>query len=138
MIFITKYIAKTRLINLNTRIMAIKKKIVEQATQYIESVRAAITKDYGFVPPEWEMQLTQLFDMYKLYLHASKSMETEEPIVMINAGKTSALNQNIKLMHDSIATCDKIVKSFGLSPLAKSKIGKNVAESADDDYFNTL
>ena len=84
------------------------------------------------------MQLTQLFDMYKLYLHASKSMETEEPIVMINAGKTSALNQNIKLMNDSIATCDKIVKSFGLSPLAKSKIGKNVAESADDDYFNTL
>ena len=102
---------------------------------YIESVRLAIERDYQQVPAEWEMQLTQLKDMYLMYLRASDAMKKENMVITTNGGKTTAMNPNFKIMSESIERCDKIVKSFGLSPLAKSKIGKSV-DVDDTDLLN--
>ena len=109
-----------------------------QAEQYVKSVRRAIKLDYSEVPSEWEAQLTQLRDLYHMYLKAADRARTEDPVVQINGGKTSAPNMNFNVMVQCTASMDKIIKSFGLSPMSRKKLKGSQPIDDEEDFMDGL
>lgn len=116
-------------------------KFLLQSQNYAKSVRKAIERDYGEVPPEWEAQLQQLQDFYTIYLKCADFMKTEDIIVYINNKKTPATNIHYSTMCTCMDKIEKIVKQFGLTPVSRKKLkGSQAApsEDDDDDYMNSL
>jgi phage terminase small subunit len=119
-----------------------KSEIIEQreelVQQYIKSVRSAVEQEYGSIPGEYEAQLRQLEDMYRAYLKCAEEFRNENPVIMINNGKTAAPNIKFKVMVESINSMDRLIKSFGLSPLAKTRIKRDVVSVEEDDYLDSI
>lgn len=110
----------------------------QQAEQYVKSVRRAIKLDYSEVPAEWEAQLTQLRDLYHMYLKAADRAKDEDPVITINGGKTSSPNMNFNVMVQCTASMDKIIKSFGLSPMSRKKLKGSQPVDDEDDFMDEL
>ena len=112
----------------------------QKVRKYINSVRASIKAVYsGKVPGQFEAQLQQLADFYAAYLKASDAFQNQEIVTLINDGKTSCTNANLTAMLSISNHMDKIVKNFGLSPLALKRImGSIVQEEEDGDFMNEL
>ena len=104
----------------------------KKAEKYVKAVRKAIRADYNEVPEEWEAQLVQLEDMYATYLQCSEVLRREgSPITMINDGKTICASPYFTTMTTCVKTMDKIIKSFGLSPIAR-KVLKGSSTTVDE------
>ena len=118
-----------------------RKKAETKAKKYMKSVRAAIVSQYGKVPGQYELQLTQLQDLYFCYLVAQDELYASEDLsvtVLMNGGKTQAMNFKISAMVQLSASIDKIIKNFGLSPLSEKRIKGTVEAETEPDYMATL
>ena len=92
--------------------------IFKKAENYVKNVRKAIIRDYDQVPPEWDAQLQQLEDLYVMYLKSSEVARRDEPVTYTNGGKTATPNPYFGVMVTAMSSMDKIIKSFGLSPVS--------------------
>ena len=102
------------------------------AEKYVSAVRKAIRADYTEVPEEWEAQLVQLEDMYATYLQCRDTLRRAgSPITTINDGKTVCASPYFTTMTTCIKSMDKIIKSFGLSPVAR-KVLKGSSTTPED------
>jgi phage terminase small subunit len=112
----------------------------KKSKKYVKSVRKAIVKDYGEVPGEWEAQLVQLEDMYACYLDcADKLRLSGSPIALINDGKTECSSPYFTTMRSCIMYMDKIIKSFGLSPIARKNLkGAEAKPESNDEFIDEL
>ena len=110
----------------------------KRVTDYIEAVKSRIKEDYGSVPPEWSAQLQQLQDIYSCYLKASDAQADAPLTELTNGGKTLSKSMYFSIMTECVSTMKKIIADFGLSPLAKSKIKKQVQTETDDFTDNFL
>ena len=115
-----------------------KAKFDERVKSYLDSVRERIIKDYSISPGEWSAQLKQLEDLYSAYLRCADDIPEEEIIVFINDGKTASPNPKLRLMMELSKSMDQIIKGFGLSPLAKSRIKATLTVAEQEDFLDSL
>jgi hypothetical protein len=119
-----------------------KKKNFNNAKKYMESVRTSIIAQFGKIPGQYEAQLQQLQDLYFCYLCARDEMIEDEDfsvVTTINGGKTLSTNFYISSMIQLTNSIDKIIKNFGLNPLAEKRIkGVASAPETEEDFMNTL
>ena len=119
-----------------------KKKNLDSAKKYMESVRTSIVAQFGKLPGQYEAQLRQLQDLYFCYLCASDEMIADEDfsvVTTINGGKTLSTNFYISSMIQLTNSIDKIIKNFGLNPLAEKRIkGVASAPETEEDFMNSL
>lgn len=109
------------------------------ARKYVNSVRKAIRADYDEVPPEWEAQLIQLEDLYATYLQCAYALREEgSPITAINDGKTVCASPYFTTMTNCVKMMDRIVKSFGLNPIARKALKGNTVNISDDEEIDEL
>ena len=114
---------------------------LRESDEFIKNIRAAIMTDApdGEVPPEWESQLRQLRDLYFAYLKAYENQVNENPVILINGGKTQAVNFSLSVMMKLARTMDQIIRQFGLSPLAKKRLKSRPEKPAEEpDFLDTL
>lgn len=110
----------------------------KETQEYISAVKESIINQYGKILPEFLCQLQQLQDFYFEYRKASEEQKRQKVIVSFDNG-VMAVNQNLSAMLKISGIIDKLVKNFGLSPLAKSKIKKSKDDTEDtDDFFNEI
>lgn len=110
-----------------------------KAKSYVDAVRKSIVRDYDEVPAEWEAQLVQLEDMYATYLQCSDALrKAESPIIKINAEKTTCVDFNFTVAQQCVKSMDKILKSFGLSPISRKKLRGNTQTVDEEDFLDEL
>jgi P27 family predicted phage terminase small subunit len=111
----------------------------DKAEVYVKSVRKAIKSDYGSVPGEWEAQLSQLTDMYATYLSCSDHLRNADDVItFINDGKTACASPYFNMMVSTAKMMDSIIKSFGLSPVARKKLTGVNQTAQEEDFMDEL
>jgi len=111
----------------------------KKAEEYVKNVRKAIIRDYEQVPPEWCAQLQQLEDLYVMYLKAAEVARRDDPVTYTNNGKTATPNPYFGVMVTAMGSMDKIIKSFGLSPVSQKKLkGNSTLANSDEDECDEL
>jgi len=107
---------------------------------YIKSVTASLKEVYGGkVPTQFYAQLKQLADFYRAYLIASDEFSANPQIVtLINDGKTAATNSNLTAMLSISNHMDKLIKNFGLSPLALKRLTGTLQTEDESDFLDEL
>lgn len=91
-----------------------KKSDKEKIDRYMDSIRAAIRRDYVDIPGEWEPQLDMLRTYYELFLKAQA--ELSKQTLLVKDGTRMSKNQLITIINDCNVNMQRIVKKFGLSP----------------------
>lgn len=111
-----------------------------QAQKYVKSVRKSIIRDYDEVPEEWEAQLQQLEDLYSHYLNAQDYLNgCESLITSINDGKTACTDPHFNIIIQCIKSMDKILKTFGLTPVSRKKLkGSSSTPTDEEDFLDEL
>ena len=97
----------------------------EKVKKYINAVRESLKAIYGGkVPLQFSAQLQQLSDFYAAYLEAADQFHTSDSkiVTYINGGKTACTNATLAAMLSISNHMDKLIKNFGLSPLALKRI----------------
>lgn len=120
-----------------------KKQCEKECHTYITAVKKSIKEKYlGQIPAEFMAQLRQLEDFYRTYLRCSLEFREEEVICCRNQGQAKEyfqVNQLFTLMMQISNNMDKLVKNFGISPLAASKIkGLPTPENNQENFLETL
>jgi phage terminase small subunit len=113
-------------------------KFKNRADKYIATIEKSIKRDYGEVPPEWEAQLQQLHDLYLMYLKAADMAKEEDPTIKINSGRTLSPNLNFGIMVQCTNSMDKILKQFGLNPVAQKKLKGEKKPAEAEDFMDEL
>lgn len=115
-------------------------KYKRKADKYVLSIRKFIKAEYGSVPEVWEAQLTQLRDLYLNYLKAADAQEEDVTVIKLNNGKTLAANFNLNVMVQITSAMDRILKQFGLNPLAlkKLKVSSPVEGDEEEDFMDSI
>lgn len=113
-------------------------KFQKRADKYIATIKKSIKRDYGEVPSEWEAQLQQLHDLYMMYLKAADMAKEEDPTIKINGGRTLSPNLNFGIMVQCTNSMDKILKQFGLNPVAQKRLKGDKKPDDAEDYMNGL
>ena len=108
--------------------------------QYINAVRTSIKEVYGGkVPLQFSAQLQQLADFYRAYLIASDEFSRNSVIISyINDGKTACTNANLTAMLNISNHMDKLIKNFGLSPLALKRLHGTLQAEDEKDFLDEL
>ena len=119
------------------------KKCEKECRAYINAVKKSIEQKYGGkVPAEFVAQLRQLDDMYLCYLQCSHEFrQSNDIIVKKSNGKAefTQVNQLFALMLQIADKMDKLVKNFGISPLAASKIkGLPTGSDGGENFLESL
>lgn len=108
----------------------------KQVKKYMQSVEQSIKRDYGEVPDEFELSLMMLADNYNIYLQARTAINTDGVIITVN--DTLIKHPMLKVLQDTQISMNKIINSFGLTPLSKSKLKAPQPETDDfTDKFLT-
>lgn len=115
-----------------------KHQIERKVKNYIRVVRQAIETEFGNLPEYYSVQIDQLEQSYRIYLRACEELNSQQLVVLINDGKTQTANLNFQIMKSCIADMDKIIKSFGLNPLAMKRIRGKAETPEEDDFMNGI
>lgn len=100
----------------------------KQVQEYMQNVIDCLKQDYKEIPTSWRISLDLIADNYAIYLQAKDNVMKEGLIRKDNHGRTFK-NQSFPLMLNTEAMVIKLLSSFGLSPMSKSKIKNFDAES---------
>lgn len=106
----------------------------KKVKDYIRAIEECIVRDYGMVPAEWQPQIDQLENYYRIYLQASDQLSKES--LIITTASAERKNPLLTIMNDAINYMDRIIKKFGLSPYDRKYIKpEHVAPTSEDEAY---
>ena len=119
----------------------LKRRNAQKVKKYITAVQDSLRAFYGGkVPLQFQAQLQQLADFYAAYLQAAEQFKAEDSriVTYINGGKTACTNATLAAMLSISNHMDKLIKNFGLSPLALKRILGTIGQDDEDDFLDTI
>lgn len=102
--------------------------------EYMQNVIDCLRQDYKEIPSSWRVSLDLIADNYAIYLEAKNNVLTQGLIRKDAHGRTFK-NQSFPLMMNTQQILIKLLQSFALTPVSKSKMK---ALDTDDDLFQDL
>lgn len=102
----------------------------KRVQEYMQNVMDCLKQDYKDVPKSWRISLDLIADNYDIYLKARDNVMREGLIRKDNQGRTFK-NQSFPLMNVAQQNIMRLMSSFALTPMSKSKM-KNVDTSDID------
>lgn len=102
----------------------------EKVQEYMQNVIDCLKQDYKEIPASWRISLDLIADNYAIYLQAKNNVLKEGLIRKDSHGRTFK-NQSFPLMMNTQNIIMKLLSSFALTPMSKSKM-----KSIDTDNFD--
>ena len=102
--------------------------------EYMQNVIDCLKQDYKEIPTSWRISLDLIADNYAIYIKAKDAVLKEGLLRRDNHGRTFK-NQCFPLMMNTQQILIKLLSSFALTPMSKSKL-KNF--DSDEDLFDDL
>lgn len=102
----------------------------EKVQEYMQNVIDCLKQDYKEIPASWRISLDLIADNYAIYLEAKNNVLKEGLIRKDSHGRTFK-NQSFPLMMNTQNIIMKLLSSFALTPMSKSKM-----KSIDTDNFD--
>ena len=101
----------------------------KQVQDYMQNVIDCLKQDYKNIPSSWRISLDLIADNYAIYLKAKNDV-MENGLLRKDTQNRTFKNQSFSLMMATQNVIMRLLSSFGLSPMSKSKM-KNM----DTDDF---
>lgn len=101
----------------------------KQVQEYMQNVIDCLKQDYKNIPSSWRISLDLIADNYAIYLKAKNDV-MENGLLRKDTQNRTFKNQSFSLMMATQNVIMRLLSSFGLSPMSKSKM-KNM----DTDDF---
>lgn len=102
----------------------------KQVQDYMQNVIDCLKQDYKNIPSSWRISLDLIADNYAIYLKAKNDV-MENGLLRKDTQNRTFKNQSFSLMMATQNVIMRLLSSFGLSPMSKSKM-KNM----DTDDFD--
>lgn len=112
------------------------KKYPKKVQEYMQNLIDCLTQDYKVIPTSWRISLDLIADNYDIYLKAKESIDKEGLIREDNQHRTFK-NQNYNIMNSAQDKIIRLMSSFALTPMSKSKM-KNLDTTALKDELEDL
>ena len=108
----------------------------KKVQEYMQNVIDCLKQDYKEIPTSWRISLDLIADNYDIYTKAKKDIDENGLLRKDSHGRTFK-NQCFPLMTAAQDHIIKLLSSFGLTPMSKSKI-KNFdsGELSIEDLIN--
>lgn len=100
-----------------------------QVQEYMKNVIDCLKQDYKDIPASWRISLDLIADNYDIYLKAKKLVKAEG-ISAQDSKKNTIVNPSLKVMNTAQDKILKLLSSFALTPLSRSKM-KNLETGGD-------
>lgn len=101
----------------------------KQVQDYMNNVLDCLKEDYKVIPSSWRIALDLIADNYDIYLK-SKALVRKEGLSSTDSKGRLTINPSLKVMNTAQDKIQKLLSSFALTPMSKSKM-KNLDTSAD-------
>lgn len=102
--------------------------------EYMQNVINCLKQDYKDIPTSWRISLDLIADNYAIYIKAKDAVLKDGLLRRDNHGRTFK-NQCFPLMMNTQQILIKLLSSFALTPMSRSKL-KNF--DSDEDLFDDL
>lgn len=112
------------------------KKYPKKVQEYMQNLIDCLVQDYKVIPTSWRISLDLIADNYDIYLKAKESIDKEGLIREDNQHRTFK-NQNYNIMNSAQDKIIRLMSSFALTPMSKSKM-KNLDTTALKDELEDL
>lgn len=104
--------------------------------EYMQNVVDCLIQDYKVIPMSWRVSLDLIADNYNMYLKAKEAIENDGLLRKDAHGRTFK-NQNINIMNVAQDHIIRLMSSFALTPMSRSKM-KNLDTTALKDELDDL
>jgi phage terminase small subunit len=101
----------------------------KKVQDYMQNVIDCLKQDYKEIPTSWRISLDLIADNYAIYIKA-KDAVLKEGLIRKDAHGRTFKNQSFPLMMNTQQILIKLLSSFALTPMSKSKM-----KSIDTDDF---
>ena len=101
----------------------------EPVKEYMQNLVDCLMEDYKSIPASWLVSLELIADNYEIYLHARKDVKDNGTRIQNSRG-TYIMNPSFTIMSTCQNHINKLVSSFALTPLSRSKM-KSLDTSED-------
>ena len=101
----------------------------KQVQDYMTNVIDCLKEDYKTIPSSWRVALDLIADNYDIYLK-SKALVSEQGLSSTDSKGRLTVNPSLKVMNTAQDKIQKLLSSFALTPLSRSKL-KNLEQSGD-------
>ena len=108
----------------------------KQVREYMQNVVDCLIQDYKVIPKSWCVSLDLIADNYDVYLKAKKAINEDGLLRKDSHGRTFK-NQNINIMNTAQDHIIRLMSSFALTPMSRSKM-KNLDTTALRDELDEL
>lgn len=102
--------------------------------EYMDNLVQCLQSDYKSIPASWVVSLYLIADNYEIYLKAKKDVD-DNGIRVVNSRGTYIVNPSFNVMNTCQNHMQKMVSSFALTPLSRSKMK---ALDTSQDMFDEL
>lgn len=106
----------------------------KKVQEYMQNVIDCLKQDYKEIPSSWRVSLDLIADNVDVYLRAKEDIDKNGLLRKDKQGRTFK-NQCFPLMTTAQDHIIKLLQSFALTPMSKSKM-KNF--ESDEDLFDEL
>ena len=93
----------------------------KQVQDYMQNVIDCLKQDYKNIPSSWRISLDLIADNYAIYLKAKNDV-MENGLLRKDTHNRTFKNQSFSLMMATQNVIMRLLSSFGLSPMSKSKM----------------
>ena len=93
----------------------------KQVQDYMQNVIDCLKQDYKNIPSSWRISLDLIADNYAIYLKAKNDV-MENGLLRKDTQNRTFKNQSFSLMMATQNVIMRLLSSFGLSPMSKSKM----------------
>lgn len=106
----------------------------KKVQEYMQNVIDCLKQDYKEIPTSWRISLDLIADNYAIYIKA-KDAVLNEGLIRKDAHGRTFKNQSFPLMMNTQQILIKLLSSFALTPMSKSKM-RNL--DSDENLFDDL
>ena len=107
------------------------KKYPKQVQEYMDNVIDCLLQDYKEIPKSWRISLDLIADNYDTYLKAKQDIDTNGLIVHNKKDDGGHRNPSFSVMNVAQDHIVRLLQSFALTPMSRSKMKNFDSEEAD-------
>ncbi len=108
-----------------------------QVQDWMSKLYTTLVEEIDIIPEGWMVQLQMLAQQMELYLKAKAEID-ENGILIKDSRGGKVKNPAVSVLNATALTICKLVASFGLNRLAKSRIRENKDITNVQDFINSL
>ena len=127
--------------NIPTRFKNLLKDCSPTVKEYMESIMLGLIDTYGEIDPSYYSSLQLLRDNYEIYNTCYQDIKKNGPVEVDSQGRR-VKNKNFTCLWECQRTLQSLLKSFGYTPMSKTKLRAIKKETKDeksplDDFLNS-